>query len=57
MINLQQLETEIITAIKAKDQLKTDTLRGLKVRLQNEKIAKMTDLSDEQITSLAEIGN
>lgn len=41
MLSLDQIETEIKEAIKAKDQLLADTLRGLKTRIQNEKIAKM----------------
>jgi len=38
--------------MKAKDQTTVDTLRGLKVRLQNEKISKMHDLSAEDIVAL-----
>src|ERR1700722_18668230 len=52
MITLSQLESELVSAMKAKDQLTVDTLRGLKVRLQNEKISKMADLSEEQVNSL-----
>ncbi len=52
MVTLQQIESEIVTAIKSKDQLMVGTLRALKVRLQNEKIAKMKDLSEEDITAL-----
>jgi uncharacterized protein YqeY len=49
MISLQQIESDLIEAIKAKDQLKVDTLRGLKTRIQNEKIAKMKDLAEADI--------
>lgn len=61
MISLEQIETELITAMKAKDQVAVDTLRGLKVRLQNERIAKKSreagsgsagDVSQEDIISL-----
>jgi uncharacterized protein YqeY len=52
MITLQQIESELVTAMKAKDQTTVDTLRGLKVRLQNEKIAKMAELTEEQIVAL-----
>jgi len=52
MFSLQQLDSDLTSAIKAKDQLTVDTLRGLKVRLQNEKIAKMKDLSQEDMAAL-----
>jgi uncharacterized protein len=42
MLNLQQIESDLTAAIKARNQLAMDTLRGLKLRLQNEKIAKMS---------------
>lgn len=38
--------------MKAKNQLAVDTLRGLKVRLQNDKIAKMRDLTEVDIVAL-----
>ncbi len=52
MVTLQQIEEEIKTALKARDRVAADTLRGLKVRIQNEKIAKMRDLSDDELTAL-----
>ncbi|MCX6797052.1 MAG: GatB/YqeY domain-containing protein [Candidatus Doudnabacteria bacterium] len=52
MLSLDQIETEIKEAIKAKDQLLVDTLRGLKTRIQNEKIAKMKDLGESEILAL-----
>jgi len=52
MISLQQIETELVHALKAKDQITANTLRALKVRIQNEKIAKMADLSEEQVVAL-----
>lgn len=39
MISLQQIETDLTVAMKAKDQIAVDTLRGLKTRIQNEKTA------------------
>jgi uncharacterized protein len=42
MISLSQIESEIKESIKAKDQVRTDVLRGLKLRVQNEQIAKKT---------------
>ncbi len=52
MISLQQIESDLVVAMKAKDPIAVDTLRGLKVRLQNEKIAKMHELSDEEMVAL-----
>jgi uncharacterized protein YqeY len=52
MISLQQIESDLVNAMKAKDQVALETLRGLKVRLQNEKIAKLKDLSEEEMVSL-----
>lgn len=40
MISLQQIEQDLTRALKAKDSLTVNTLRGLKVRIQNEQIAK-----------------
>ena len=52
MINLQQIETDLVTAMKAKDQLAVETLRGLKTRVQNDKIAKGKDLEEADIVAL-----
>ena len=62
MVSLQQIETDLITAMKAKEQLAVETLRGLKTRIQNEKVAKMSrgagsasggkDLSESEIIAL-----
>jgi uncharacterized protein YqeY len=40
MISLKQIESDLVTAMKAKDQLSVGVLRGLKTRIQNEKAAK-----------------
>ena len=52
MISLQKIESDLIAAIKSKDQIAVDVLRGLKTRIQNEKIAKMRDLSESDIIAL-----
>jgi uncharacterized protein YqeY len=52
MINLQQIESDLTTAMKAKDSVAVDTLRGLKTRIQNEQIAKMKDLTEADIVAL-----
>jgi uncharacterized protein YqeY len=52
MISLQQIESDLTAAMKAKNQLAVDTLRGLKVRLQNEKISKMRDLTEVDVIAL-----
>ena len=57
MITLSQIESGIKDSIKAKDQVKADTLRGLKLRIVNEQIAKKTkgaaeELSEEEILAL-----
>ena len=52
MLNLQQIESDLTTAMKAKDQLSVEVLRGLKTRVQNEKIAKQKDLDENDILNL-----
>jgi uncharacterized protein len=52
MISLSLIESDIVTAIKAKDQLAADTLRGLKTRIQNQKISLMKDLSENDLVLL-----
>lgn len=52
MISLQQIESDLTAAMKAKDQLAVETLRGLKTRIQNEKIAKMKDLAEADMLAL-----
>ena len=39
MLSLSQIEQDLVVAMKAKDQLAVETLRGLKTRVQNEKTA------------------
>ncbi len=52
MVSLTQIEQDLTAAMKAKDRLAVDTLRGLKTRLENERIAKLKDLSEEDIFTL-----
>lgn len=52
MISLSQIEQELVTAMKAKDQVAVETLRGLKTRVQNEKISKGRDLEEADIIVL-----
>lgn len=52
MINLELIETNIKEALKSRDSLTANTLRGLKVRIQNEKISKLRDLTESDIVAL-----
>ncbi|MBL8029859.1 MAG: GatB/YqeY domain-containing protein [Candidatus Doudnabacteria bacterium] len=53
MISLQQIEKDMITAMKAKDSVAVGVLRGLKTRIQNEKVSKMVeDLGEDEILAL-----
>ena len=52
MLNLQQVEQDLTAAMKAKDAIVVGVLRGLKTRIQNERIAKMKDLSEEDLAQI-----
>ena len=53
MISLSQIEQDLTTAMKAKDQMAVNVLRGLKTRIQNEQIAKTKpELSEQEIFAL-----
>ncbi len=62
MISLQLIESDIKDALKSRNQIAADTLRGLKVRIQNEQITKLSHgaseadkvLSEEEIVSLVQ---
>jgi uncharacterized protein len=54
MFNIQSIEADLITALKARDQVAADTLRALKTRVQNEKIAKGHELSDDELLALVQ---
>lgn len=53
MISLAQIEQDLVSAMKAKDQILVGVLRGLKTRIQNEKVSKMlSELSEAEILPL-----
>ena len=52
MLSLSQIEQDLTAAMKARDQIAVGTLRGLKTRIQNEKIAKLKDLSEDDLAAL-----
>ena len=52
MISLQTIEADLKEALKARDSVKADTLRGLKTRIQNEQIAKMKELAEPELVAL-----
>jgi uncharacterized protein len=53
MISLSQIQTDLVTAMKAKDQTAVEVLRGLKTRIQNEQVAKTArELSEDEIIAL-----
>ncbi len=52
MITLSQIESDLTQALKARNQIAADTLRALKTRMQNEKIAKQHDLEAPEILAL-----
>ena len=52
MTNLTQIETELKEAMKAKDPVMMGVLRGLKTRLQNERISKTLDLTEQDILNI-----
>lgn len=52
MVSIETIAADLQTALKARDQITVDTLRGLKTRIQNEQIAKGQELGDEDILSL-----
>jgi uncharacterized protein len=52
MVTLSSIETDLQSALKQRNQTATDTLRGLKTRLQNERIAKGQDLTEDEITAI-----
>lgn len=52
MVTLTEIEQQLISALKSRNALEADTLRALKTRIQNEKISKGTDLTEEDYLSL-----
>lgn len=54
MVNLSAVETALKEALKARDQITVETLRALKTRIQNEQIAKGSDLSEADVLLLVQ---
>lgn len=52
MVTLQNIEADLTEALKARDGVRVDTLRGLKTRIQNEQIAKGRALEDQELAAL-----
>lgn len=51
-LSLEQIEEQLKTFLKAKNQIAVDTLRGLKTRITNEQIAKGGPLAEDDILTL-----
>jgi uncharacterized protein YqeY len=51
-MDLNQIDIDLIAALKTRDALKVEVLRGLKTRVQNEKIAKQRDLEAPELLNL-----
>lgn len=47
-----QIDTDIKRAMLDRNQLKTDTLKGIKTALQYARVAKGSDLDEEQVTGI-----
>jgi uncharacterized protein len=54
MLSLSAVETALQNALKARDQVTVDTLRGLKTRITNDQIAKGSDLTEAEILALVQ---
>lgn len=54
MLSLQEVESALQVALKARDQIAADTLRALKTRIQNEQISKGKELSEQDILGLVQ---
>ncbi len=52
MVNLSAVETALQAAVKSRDQITMDTLRAIKTRIQNEQIAKGSELSEADVLTL-----
>lgn len=50
MLTLSQIESDLTAALKRRDMLAANTLRGLKVRIQNEQISKLTASSGKELS-------
>lgn len=54
MVTLSAVETALTTALKARDQISADTLRSLKTRIQNDQIAKGSELNETELLALVQ---
>lgn len=54
MLSLSAVETALQNALKARDQVTVDTLRGLKTRITNDQIAKGSELTEAEILALVQ---
>lgn len=54
MVNLTAVEAALQAAVKARDQITVETLRGLKTRIQNEQITKGSELTEAEVLSLVQ---
>jgi uncharacterized protein YqeY len=52
MVSLSSIESDLQAALKQRNQMAADTLRSLKTRIQNEKIAQGKDLEEKDILAL-----
>ncbi len=52
MVTLSEIEQQLQEALKAKDSLRLQTLRGIKTRIQNEQIAKGDGLTEDDMVKL-----
>ncbi len=52
MATLAEIESDVHAALKSRDTVAADTLRGLKTRVQNEQIAQGHELSEDEIMAL-----
>ncbi len=51
-LSMQVIEAKLTEALKAKDQIAVDTLRGLKTRITNEQINKGDALASDEVLAL-----
>ncbi len=54
MVNLEAVESALQAAVKERNQVKADTLRALKTRIQNEQISKGSELSESDVLVLVQ---
>jgi len=47
--NLEEIQNELVEAMKSKDQLRLDVLRGIKTAIKNKEVEKVRQLSDAEV--------